>query len=440
MNDILSILLLLSAPVLPLLLALPIFRSLIPWRGLYILALLPATILVIFPTGFSTELNWVLLNSELGISQGSQLLLGISVLIWAWIMTLSPLAQNPPKNKYFKVFLLITMAGNFGAIISLDMVSFFIFSSLLGYGFYAILASTSDKPVEKRIGILYIALLIVADIMLLEVLLISYITSGVTSFETVHQAIVYSDYKSLYLSLIMIAFIIKAGIWPFHFWLIHAFRHLTPVMSLLLYSVPVTIAMLGILRWLPLGKVSSPEIGFAVQAVGVITVLYAAIATVIKLLKRTPPQELYVYGLLLLSGTFITIIGTELAYVNIWNIYSNWLYYFVTLIAASLAILLIATGWINNNPTPENSSKIVPTTWFERWPASIVSWGANIGFNTLPKWNNWCINKIKQPFLFMLSQQDKLGYYEKTLQTWSIAITLFLLLAMIFISVITFIR
>ncbi len=430
MNDTLNALLLLFVPGLPLLLAFPALRQWLPWRGLRYLSVLPAVIVIaVIPASYSVEPSWLLFSVELGIETGSRLLLAVSVLLWIWLMLLLPVSKKQAEDRYFTVFLMLTMAGNFGVILATDLVAFFVFSTLLGYGFYGLLAS-ADNNREQRAGRVYLILLIVADIALFEVLLITSMVTDTLGFAEVHHAMAQSDSLALYLALVVFAFVVKAGIWPFHFWLVHAFRCVRPVMALLLLAVPVTIALLGMLRWLPLGEITVPEAGLFVQGIGAATLLYAIVFAVLDSLKKKSLSMLSIHGVLLATAVFTIGIGTVLADATVWNYYQNWLYYFIASLALVLAILLSVTGWLHHNAAATAEREDEPDRWFERWPAIVLFWIANAGFHTLPRWRSWWLAKIHHLRLLIRLWKRQMGVNERILQGWGLAITLFLLLAM----------
>ncbi len=441
MNDTLTMLLLLAVPGLPLLLAFPRLRRWLPWTGVRYLALLPAVIIVAIPTTYSVEPSWLMFNAELGIGTGSRILLAMSVLLWAWVMFLLPANKDQPEGSYFTVFLMVTMAGNFGAILAMDLVTFYVFSVLLSYGFYGLLVSTNqnNQNKERRAGRVYLILLIIADIALFEVLLISVFTTEILVFADVHHAMAQSDYLALYLALVVFAFVVKAGIWPFHFWLVHAFRSVRPAVALLLVSVPVTVALTGLLRWLPLGEISAPQSGLLLQGLGVVTVLYALVFAIFDRLKKQPLTMLSVHSVLFATGVFSIGVGTVLADATLWQHYENGLYYFVSLLAFALALLLFTTGWLHNATAATTEHAEQSNRWFERWPAMLVSVLANIGFHTLPRWiNGWQV-KMQHLWLLICRREKQIGVYEVKLQGWSLAITLFVLLAIAITFVVAYV-
>jgi formate hydrogenlyase subunit 3/multisubunit Na+/H+ antiporter MnhD subunit len=122
MNATLSVLLLLSVPGLPLLLAFPGLRSRLSRSCL--LALLPAVILLLIPTAFSVEVPWLLFGTGLGIDGASRWLLAMAVILWAAAATFLQVPAGQGVDNRLTVFFLLTMAANLGAILATDVVGF----------------------------------------------------------------------------------------------------------------------------------------------------------------------------------------------------------------------------------------------------------------------------------------------------------------------------
>lgn len=436
MTDMLWLLLLLSVPGLPLLLALPALHMRFP--QFRYLAVAPAIIVALLPVTYSVELPWLLFGIGLGVDELSQLLLGASALLWIVFAILSSKkssTKNTPSN-LISSFFMLTMAGNFGAIIAADLVGFFVFSTLMGYSFYGLLiASAADNLYHqtRRVGRFYLVAMVIADLVLFETLLITALVTENMSFTEVHQSIVHSDYLNLYLWLAVFGFALKAGIWPLHFWLMGVFRHIGSTMLILLCGVPIIIALLGMLRWLPLGEISSPTIGLIIQSIGVVAVLYTIFVVFFHRLKKKPLDLITSYAMLLASGLFIIAIGTGLTNATLWNHYGDSLYYFIALLGLALTILLALT--IRVQARHKTTTVVVDvddaSMWFEKWSITVVAWAGNIGLRTLPEWRSWCLSKVNHLWLSACIWKKALAANERNLQGWNLAITLFLTLAVI---------
>jgi len=304
-NSTLNIVLLLSVPALPLLLAFPALRTRL-YRPCHF-ALLPAVLLLTVPAVFSIEVPWLLFGTGLGIDGPGRLLLVMSVVLWASAASLLPAPADQAAESRFTTLLLLTMAGNLGAILATDLVGFFSFSALMGYGFYGLLVDGGDET-ARRAGRVYLGFLVLADLLLFEALLIAAETTTDLGFEVVHQAIGQSHASGLYLSMVLAGFALKAGIWPLHFWLPLAFRSARPATALLLGGVPVAIALLGMVRWLPAGAPALPDMGAGIQWLALCAAIYATIAG----LMQSHPRSLLAYAAIVVTSLFATMLGSGL--------------------------------------------------------------------------------------------------------------------------------
>ncbi len=434
MNDILSVLLLLSVPGLPLLLAFPALHSRLS-RPCYF-ALLPAVILLVLPTTVSVDLPWLLFGTTLGFDGTFRWLLGMSALLWIFAASLLQPLKDQAANNCLISFFLLTLAGSLGTILATGLVGFFVFSTLMGYGFYGLLVSAGGQT-ARRGGRAYLVLLILADLALFEGILIAATTTGDLAFDSVHLAMAQSDSPGLFLVMVLAGFALKAGVWPLHFWLPLVFRSSQPVVALLLPVAPITLAMLGTLRWLPLGEISSPVLGLMIQVIGVAAMFYAAIFYVTGTgLKKAQLRTLPVHAIILVTGLFFTAIGAGLADPAAWNRYGNWALYFITSLGFGMVVLIAASGWLQARQHYPASQAEDSNMWFERWSGIIVAWGGKAGFDTLPRWRAWWLVKVNSLWLLICTLQSVLDASERTLQRWTLAITLFLLLgiAVVFFS------
>jgi len=423
-NTTLSVFLLLSIPGLPLLLALPALRSRLS-RPCH-LALLPAVILLAVPAVFSIEVPWLLLGIGLGIDEVSRWLLAMSVVLWAVAAALLPTPTSQPADNSHATFFLLTMGGNLGAILATELVGFFAFSTLMSYGFYGLLVDGGDE-ITRRTGRVYLGFMILADLALFDALLIAAATTGDLEFEAVRHAMARSSASGLYLTMVLAGFALKAGIWPLHLWLPLAFRSARPAVALLLGGVPVAIALLGMVRWLPLGEITSPKLGLIIQGAGVAAMLYAILAGLIRAQLKLLPA----YAVIIATGLFVTALGTGLADPAAWARYENWAHFYIVSLGFGSAVLTTTIGWLHARreypATPAISAGDSPP-WFERWPGAVMRWVGQMGFYTLPRLRASWLANLGRLWLVICAWQSVLDASERTLQRWTFVITLFLLL------------
>ncbi|MDX2507384.1 MAG: proton-conducting transporter membrane subunit [Gammaproteobacteria bacterium] len=420
-----SDLLLLLSPGWPLLLLLPWLRRLIP-RIEYV-ALLPVIVLLLLPDDNFVELPWLLFNASFSYVSETRVLLLMAVLLWlpaAFYLSTSRNSCDRLANDHSCTFFLLTLGGYLGAVLVSDVVSFFTFSTLMGYGFYGLLVTTGDEAV-KRAGRVYLCFMVVADLLLFEAVLIAASVTEEQSFDVVRETMADSSLTGLYLSMVALGFALKSGVWPFHFWLPLAFRTARPPAILLLAAVPVAISLLGVVRWLPLGEIALPVVGMIFQAVGTVAIAYAVITWLMQRELKTLPAYVTIFA----TGLFTIAIGTVLDNPVIWKQYAELAIYFIALMAIAVALLTSAIGWREaRKPSVDSLLKVSETTglWFERWSAIIIRRASEMGFETLPRLRASCLTTTVS-CLQIDSWKKAMQAGELILQRWPVAVIIFLL-------------
>lgn len=427
MTDILLFL----VPGLPLLLVMPSLRRFIP--RLEYVAILPAVILLILPGEHFAEFSWLLFNTGFAVVAETRVLLMMAVMLWlpaAYYLSTGKSNGVRLANDHSSTFFLLTLSGYLGTILATDLVSFFTFSTLMGYGFYGLLVDTGDQAV-KRAGRVYLCFMVVADLLLFEAVLIAASLSEEQSFDVVRETMADSSLSGLYLSMVVLGFALKAGVWPFHFWLPLAFRSARPPAVLLLAAVPVAIGLLGIVRWLPLGEIFLPAAGMIFQALGGVAIAYAVVTWAIQRELKTLPA----YVTIIATGLFAIALGTALKNAVVWKQYADLAIYFIVFIAISVALLTSVIGWrVTTKPSAEKSIKASETAalWFERWSAMIIRRSSDLGVATLPRLRESCLTAAVS-CLQVDPWKKVLQAGELILQRWSVAVIMFLLVSVMIV-------
>lgn len=453
----LSEFLLLLTPLLPLLLAAPWLRRFIP--GFEYVAVLPA-LLLLFAENSVLELPWLLLGSGLGFAEQTPLLLLMALLLWlpaAFFLSVRLQRSDGSLsseiiNQRYSTFFLLTLSGYLAAILAIDVVGFFTFSTLMGYSFYGLLINGGGDSV-KRAGLVYLCFLIIADLLLFEAALIAVVATDNLSFAAVRDANLSIDvvrtaklnfaavqaalptsaYTPLYLSMVVLGFALKAGFWPFYFWLPLAYRSVAPPAALLIGGVPVAIALLGILRWLPLGDITLPLAGRVVQFSGIAAVLFSLLYLLIRRELKTLPAQLT----LLATGLFTVALGIGLNKPEFWQQYGHLAYFYIAFLSLGLALLTAVIAWRQDGKQSADKSMNpteVRVMWVERGSARIVRRIRTLGMKTLPRLRASSLASA-QNYLHIPTWKKALQNAELILQRWSFAITMLVLLGVIFVLV-----
>ncbi|MAT65446.1 MAG: hypothetical protein CMN57_07350 [Gammaproteobacteria bacterium] len=293
----------------PLLVALPdVYRHLPqPW----LLALAPAALLLITTDAATLDMPWIVFGSGLELDSGRRWLLGMSLLLWLAAGRLAA-RLDPLRQPATFTLLLITFSGQVGMILASEPVGFLCFSTLLGYGFFGLLVQGGGAG-ARRAARLYIAALILADLLLFEALLLAAYLQEAQRFAGFDHRLE-GETAALYSGLVLLAFLLKAGIWPLHAWVTAALRTAAPPARLLLMGGPVVMALLGLWRWLPAGQ--GLEIaGQVCRALGAAALIYA----LLQALRRPQPARRPGWLVLALGGALLLGFGQVLAAAHGWE-------------------------------------------------------------------------------------------------------------------------
>lgn len=290
----------------PLLLALPgRHRHL---RAARYLALLPALVLLVWPGQAALQLPWLLFGAGLGIDSNSRWLLGAVLVVWVvaiHLLRAGPQGSAPGETTVS----LLTLSGSLGVVLATDLSTFFVFATLMGYAFYGLLVQHADARAARR----YVMLLVLADLALFESLLLAAFATSDLRYAAVHQSLSSQPGAAVYLWMVLLGFVLKAGLWPAHAWLFACYSSATRPLKTLLAGAPVAMALLGALRWLPLGQAAQPRPATALLLVGIGTLALALYQRIRYPERHTPT------ALAMGSGGFILFLAAGLASPAFWQ-------------------------------------------------------------------------------------------------------------------------
>lgn len=405
----------------PLVLALPALRSHLPWPRH--LAVLPAAALMVLPSDGFLELPRLLFGIGLAVDSETRWILAMSLAVWFTAATVIKSSRHDPADERAITFFLLTLAGNLGAVLSADLVGFFSFSTLMGYGFYALLIQGGDEQ-SRRAGRLYVIFLVLADLALFEALLLAASNTENLRYEVVRQAMAGTSSSQFFITIALVGFALKAGIWPAHLWLLAAFKTVPRSAASLLGGVPVAMGLLGAVRWLPLGESTFDVLGTTLQVIGVAAMLYA----LLRLFTHTCVKMLPAWVTVAATGLFIAALGTGLAYPAIWHQYEYLTYPFIALLGVFLAALTFAIGRLQGTRQPPAIA--LPRVEFLGLPAGrgialMQRWAKDrlLGLQSL-----WRASWLKATKRYQrILDWHKPGFL---VGTWSVSITMFVLLGM----------
>jgi hydrogenase-4 component B len=233
---------------------------------------IPALVAVLLvPVGETLDLRWLMLGTRLGLDEIGRIFLLFTSIIWlaAGIYAVAS-RQTMPNPGRFNTFFLLAMAGNFWLIVGQDLVSFYTGFAIMGISSYGLVIHDGDRA-ALRAGKVYLILTLGSELALFVALVMIATTTG--SMHPTPEDLV--ALNGLTIGLLILGLAVKAGLVPLHVWLPLAHPAAPIPASAVLSGAMIKVALLGWLRFLPIGEIAMPEWGLLFVFAGLATALYA---------------------------------------------------------------------------------------------------------------------------------------------------------------------
>ena len=293
-------LLLILAWAVPLVLAIPALHRRLPWSPA--LAAVPAlcTALLV-PVGTRIEIPWMLLGVSFGLDEIGRIFLLFTAVLWMVAGVYAGAAmRDDPHGGRFALFFLLAMAGNLWLIASQDLIGFYAGFTLMGIASYGLVIHQGDRR-ALRAGTVYLVLTLGAEVTLFTAFVLIAATAG-SIRPTPEQLVGMSD---LAIGLLVLGLAVKAGLVPLHIWLPLAHPAAPIAASAVLSGAMIKVAILGWLRFLPIGAVALPEWGLLFVFAGLATAFYAVPIGLV----QSDPKVLLAYSSIAKMGLMAIVLG-----------------------------------------------------------------------------------------------------------------------------------
>ncbi len=271
-------------------------------HGLLALAALPAIITAtILPSGTDLELPWLLLGSQFGLDTPDRIFLMFSALIWLVAGAQAELTmREQPGFRRFCVFFLMAMSGNFWLILGQDLVNFYLGFSLMGFAAYGLIIHNRD-PEALRAGRIYLVMTLIAEFALLTAFMMIF-THTQDMAPTPAQIAGINDWAIAFL---LLGLGIKAGFLFVHMWLPLSYTAAPAPASAVLSGAMSKVALLGWIRYLPLGEAMMWDWGALFMTLGALATVYAFVIG----LMQTNPKTILAYSSISKMGLVGLLLG-----------------------------------------------------------------------------------------------------------------------------------
>ncbi|MGV3650295.1 MAG: monovalent cation/H+ antiporter subunit D [Devosia sp.] len=242
-------------------------------------------------------------------------------------------------TNFFPLFHALTMGLN-GAFLTGDLFNLFVFFELLLAASYGLVLHGGGRNRVKA-ALHYIAINLVASFLFLIGVALIYGTTGTLNMADIVRAapLIATENRGLFeagAAVLSVAFLIKAGAWPLHFWLPNTYSATAPPVAAL-FAVMTKVGFYAVLRlWTLIFANGQPEeFAFgqaALITIGFLTVAYGSIGA----LSSKALDRLASYLILVSAGTLLLAVGYDAPAVT-----TGALYYVVVATHAAGALFLL---------------------------------------------------------------------------------------------------
>ncbi|MCL7943509.1 complex I subunit 5 family protein [Marinobacter sp. ATCH36] len=277
----------------------------------YALPLLPLPALMLAlgtAPGWQLELPWLLNGGLWGMDELRRLFLLLTAILWTLAGVFAVGYLKAHHLQRFCVFWGLTLAGNLGLTVAVDIASFYSFFALMTFAGYGLVVHEGTAE-ANRAGRVYLAMAVVGEMAILAGLLLASAAADSQMLPDLPAAIAEAPQRDLMIGLLIAGFGVKAGLPLLHFWLPLAHPVAPTPASAVLSGAMIKAGLLGWLVTLPFGETSLPMWGALMVVAGAVASLGAAALGVC----QQRPKTVLAYSSISQMGLMVLMMGAALA-------------------------------------------------------------------------------------------------------------------------------
>jgi multicomponent Na+:H+ antiporter subunit A len=251
----------------------------------------------------------VLLGLTFELDRPGAMLLGASGLLWSAAGAYAgTYLRDSPAGGRFAVWWLMTLTGSLGVFIAADLVSFYLFFTLVSLAAYG-LVTFDETSAAKRAGAVYVSLAVLGEAFLLIgfVLMVPTDASGSLLIRDAAAALPTSPWRDVTLACLILGFGLKIGLVPLHVWMPLAYTA-APIPAAAVLSGAAVKAGVIFIRFLPF-ELARPGWGGALAAAGLFSAFYGVAIGI----TQSNPKTVLAYSSVSQMGLLAAVIGMGLA-------------------------------------------------------------------------------------------------------------------------------
>lgn len=187
---------------------------------------------------------------------------------------------------FYSLFLTLAV-GLTGAFLTGDLFNLFVFAEVLVFS-GAILTANADDPYGTEAALKYVYISLLASVALLLAVGALYVSFGTLNMADLAVRIAASSQATpgqpllgVAVALLLVTFMVKSAVFPFHFWQPDFHAAAPTAVSAMLSSVVVKLGVYGFLRMTTLlFPAQAPQIGPLLVALGIVGVVYGGLSAI----------------------------------------------------------------------------------------------------------------------------------------------------------------
>lgn len=245
-----------------------------PWTTLPALGLALAG-----PAAGRVELPGLLLGTTLEVDGLARPLLLAVVVIYLTALW-SAAARRTHRSPLLTGVLLLCFLGNAGALVAADAVTFYLSFAVMSFAAYGLIVHRGTDRARHAARV-YLVLTVLSEVLVLLGLMFV-VTAGGRLLADVPAAVAGSDHTTTIVVLLLLGFGIKAGTVPLHIWVAPAYRQAPAPGAAVLSGALSKVGLVGMVRFLPLGEVAMPTVGWLLVWAGLVGMFGAVLGGVLR--------------------------------------------------------------------------------------------------------------------------------------------------------------
>lgn len=258
--------------------------------------------------GWQLELPWLLNGGLWAMDELRRLFLLLTAALWTVAGVYAVGYLSARHLRPFCAFWGLTLAGNLGLTVAVDIASFYSFFALMTFAGYGLVVHEGSDEATHA-GRVYMVMAVLGEMAILAGLLLASVAADSQMLGDLPVAIAESPARNLIIALLVAGFGVKAGLPLLHFWLPLAHPVAPTPASAVLSGAMIKAGLLGWLVTLPFGEIALPGWGALMVLAGAAGAIGAAVLGVCQ--KR--PKTVLAYSSISQMGLMVLMVGAALA-------------------------------------------------------------------------------------------------------------------------------